>query len=782
MTQPSSSICPHLGLAGDRTLVRTLPDANHRCYARTPPGVPDTGHQIAWCLTPQHAGCPYYVASEPDAGPRPPAAAAPRPRRVWLWGAAAALLLILAAVYGWDTLRPARSPAAPGSPAEATTGVGTATAAPAATRPPSSVVPRPASETGVKPASAPIAAATPLPGSRTLELTAKPGNAGWWTGSEARGNHLGDSYLYAGYYGGQPFISALIFDLAAAPRGAPIREATLRLTGLEADRFHPEAGGTWTVQLLAPDAFKDLEDNPGRADFQRLFNAPAAATLFPTLYPADLGRGQANVLSLDASGREWLAGQLLAGAPVPIARLVGPTGGGDSLFAWDSGAGPATSGEAPKLTLSLGAAPPTPPPLPTEIVILTTLTPTPANVMTAAADLRTAVAFAATYGTPTPAPYRLVTPTQIPANLATAQARGFAQGLPPIIPSTPTPANAATATYQAAYATAVAVTTGTFTPVPTNAVTPVIVLPTLIPENVVTAAAQVRAATAQARAAGTMTPLPFNAVIATLTPEPYVYLNTPTPENAATAQALAAYATAVAVTTGTFTPLPPNAVRATGTPVPTPLPLVLYLDQLPPTVQPTPTAAIPAAMPRALVGKILFISDREVETQLFALDPASGRLAYVTQPWPFGLAAASEPRAPDGNRTVIVAEDGRRVPQIYLRDAQFGDALRQLTVFTGMSYDPVWSPAGDRIALVSEEPGNAEIYTMAPDGSDLRRLTSNSWEWDKHPTWSPDGKQIVFWSNRITGRRQLWIMNADGSNQRVLMSSPYNDWDPIWVK
>ena len=68
------------------------------------------------------------------------------------------------------------------------------------------------------------------------------------------------------------------------------------------------------------------------------------------------------------------------------------------------------------------------------------------------------------------------------------------------------------------------------------------------------------------------------------------------------------------------------------------------------------------------------------------------------------------------------------------------------------------------------------------DGTDLKRLTINSWEWDKHPSWSPDGNQIVFWSNRDTGRRQLWIMNADGSNQRVMISSPYQDWDPIWLK
>ena len=106
---------------------------------------------------------------------------------------------------------------------------------------------------------------------------------------------------------------------------------------------------------------------------------------------------------------------------------------------------------------------------------------------------------------------------------------------------------------------------------------------------------------------------------------------------------------------------------------------------------------------------------------------------------------------------------------------------RALTSGEAWSYDPAWSPAGDRIVYVSAD-GNDEIYTIGTDGKNPRRLTMNSWEWDKHPSWSPDGTQIVFWSNRETGRGQLWVMNKDGSGQRRLLDSPYNDWDPIWVK
>ena len=55
-------------------------------------------------------------------------------------------------------------------------------------------------------------------------------------------------------------------------------------------------------------------------------------------------------------------------------------------------------------------------------------------------------------------------------------------------------------------------------------------------------------------------------------------------------------------------------------------------------------------------------------------------------------------------------------------------------------------------------------------------------EVNHHPSWSPDGEQIVFTSNR-TGKFQIWIMNRDGTEQRLLRDmNPYNEWDPVWVK
>lgn len=104
-----------------------------------------------------------------------------------------------------------------------------------------------------------------------------------------------------------------------------------------------------------------------------------------------------------------------------------------------------------------------------------------------------------------------------------------------------------------------------------------------------------------------------------------------------------------------------------------------------------------------------------------------------------------------------------------------------LTDYFGTEYDPIWSPDGRTIAFVSNHTGNDEIWTMDADGGSHRQLTSNDWEWDKHPSFSPDGTQITFYSNS-SGTRQIWVMNADGGNQRNISNNSSEDWAPVWIR
>ena len=189
-----------------------------------------------------------------------------------------------------------------------------------------------------------------------------------------------------------------------------------------------------------------------------------------------------------------------------------------------------------------------------------------------------------------------------------------------------------------------------------------------------------------------------------------------------------------------------------------------------------------------VTGKILFLSDRPSPVGLsgsnvWLYDPANGQLGYVTQSWVFNRAEAAEKRVAtgDGVLSLSVEADADGKFQLFLINNRTNQRS-QVTDFAEDSYDPAWRPGGNQFAFVSQEAGNDELYVMNRDGSGLRRLTTNDWEWDKHPSYSPDGSQIIFTSNRGTGRRQIWIMGADGSNPRPLFTSSFEDYSPIWVK
>lgn len=315
---------------------------------------------------------------------------------------------------------------------------------------------------------------------------------------------------------------------------------------------------------------------------------------------------------------------------------------------------------------------------------------------------------------------------------------------------------------------------------------PVIVVNTPTPENVVTAAAVAKTATYEATVVGTPTPLPLNYITAT---PPVIVTNTPTPETVATAQMLAAEATAQAFLTGTptpmtnvwtATPVPPTPMP-TSTPTSTPLPLVMPIGDvlaLTPTGTPaSPPTATPASVPNQLHGRIAFLSDRfgEEQQDILLVTPDGNNMALLTDRWAYDRAKLLNAFSPDRNRRAF--SDGE---EIGIQDAN--GFVEMIAAPGSVSYDPAWSPDGKQIAFVSQINGNDEIFVVDVNTKEVSQLTSNQWEWDKHPSWSPDGTEIVFWSNRVTGRSQLWIMNADGSNQRLLFENQWNNSDPVWLK
>jgi hypothetical protein len=312
------------------------------------------------------------------------------------------------------------------------------------------------------------------------------------------------------------------------------------------------------------------------------------------------------------------------------------------------------------------------------------------------------------------------------------------------------------------------------------------------PADVFAAATQVVAQTLQALKFGTPTPLPRS--MATATPLPYVvYTEAPTAVNPAEVAATAAYVTAVAMTTGTFTPLPPNWVIAT------PPPLFVPYASLTaaPTFTPTLAALWPPdlarkPLPAALYNKIAFLSGDRSSPTAWIIDPDGSHLAQLSDRTYYDIAAARDVVSPDGTWMLYNAPDtsARQIVQIWRTNLKFPNTPpEQMTFFTkGISYAPAWSLDGSKIVFTSTKDGREqEIFLF--DLNDPHRwprlsFSQDSYLWNQYPTWSPDGKQIAFSSDR--GHQSLfteiWLMNADGSGAKNLGNGIFDSWAPVWIK
>lgn len=138
------------------------------------------------------------------------------------------------------------------------------------------------------------------------------------------------------------------------------------------------------------------------------------------------------------------------------------------------------------------------------------------------------------------------------------------------------------------------------------------------------------------------------------------------------------------------------------------------------------------------------------------------------------LAVLNSARSPDWNEAGIVYQSSAGIQ--VTKDE--GDATTTKVFFDGYDWDPDWQPGGGRIVFQSKEGPHWEIFVVNPDGSGIAALTRpvttlvDQLPSNVAPTWSPDGKYIAYLSNRgddnNAGAWRVWVMNADGSNQRPL--------------
>ncbi len=159
-------------------------------------------------------------------------------------------------------------------------------------------------------------------------------------------------------------------------------------------------------------------------------------------------------------------------------------------------------------------------------------------------------------------------------------------------------------------------------------------------------------------------------------------------------------------------------------------------------------------------------------TDIYSADMNGGNLKKLTSNQ---CEDFSPSRSPDNKKLVFVS-DRAGLPQIYVKDLTTGTEER-ITYDFKYCTSPVWSSL-NKIAFVVVEKGVHDIYTMNPDGTGLRKLTEGD-DNNEEPCWSPDGRYIVFSSNRDE-KYHLFIMNYNGFNQRRITFIDGEERNPSW--
>ncbi|CAL7963445.1 Tol-Pal system protein TolB [Alphaproteobacteria bacterium] len=160
-------------------------------------------------------------------------------------------------------------------------------------------------------------------------------------------------------------------------------------------------------------------------------------------------------------------------------------------------------------------------------------------------------------------------------------------------------------------------------------------------------------------------------------------------------------------------------------------------------------------------------------TSIYEFNITNGSTRRLTND--MGTISTSPSYSPDSGKIVFNSDRGGS-RQIYVMN-QDGSDVHRISFGDGTYATPVWSPRGDLIAFTKILRGKFYIGVMRPDGGNERLLTT-SWL-EEAPTWSPNGRVIMFYRQFLDGESKLYAVDITGYHER-LIPTPMSASDPAW--